>query len=307
MGARLEGELELASLSDEAFVERAYRLLLRRPPDAAARGPLVTSLRRHEISRAAALCGILESEEFRKLRELDDAIAAGEGARLRRSRLRGLTAPPSSDERGVEVPWVLSRYRGEQSVLDAGYAFAHPAYLAALTRLGATRLTGVDLATAEVPDLEGVRADLRALPFEARTFDLVLCVSTLEHVGYDNSVYGLGDERDEAGIAHALGELRRILASGGRLLVTVPCGQAEDHGWFVQRPVPTWLNEFEEAGFHVSEREVYERGPGGWSAQPACADPQVRYGEFGPGASAVLCAELRPRRLGNRLRALLFR
>jgi SAM-dependent methyltransferase len=205
------------------------------------------------------------------------------------------------------MPWVLSRYRGEQRVLDVGYAFALPAYLGALTRLGASGLTGVDLATAEVPGLETVRADLRDLPFEDSAFELILCVSTLEHVGYDNTEYGLEQERDETGIGRSLAELRRILAPGGHLLVTVPSGHEEDLGGFVQRPVPVWRSEFERAGFLISDEEVYELRPEGWSVVGTPADPRVRYGEAGPGAGAVLCAELRPRSFANRLRGLLSR
>jgi SAM-dependent methyltransferase len=304
---RLTGEFALASVSDENFVERAYGLLLRRPPDPAARENMTADLRRREISRARALSDIVESEEFRRLLQLDDAVAAGEKARLRRRRLRGLTGPPASDERCVEMPWVLSRYRGEQRVLDVGYAFALPAYLGALTRLGASGLTGVDLATAEVPGLEAVRADLRDLPFEDRAFELILCVSTLEHVGYDNTEYGLEQERDETGIGRSLAELRRIIAPRGRLLVTVPTGLEEDLGGFVQRPAPAWRSEFERAGFLISEEEVYELGPDGWSVLGAPADPRVRYGEAGPGAGAVLCAELRPRGFANRVRGFLSR
>jgi SAM-dependent methyltransferase len=304
---RLKGELELASLSDEDFVERAYGLLLRRPPDAAGRENMAADLRRREISRARALSDIMESQEFGRLLQLDDAVAAGEKARLRRRRLRGLTGPPASDERCVEMPWALSRYRGEQRVLDVGYAFALPAYLGALTRLGASRLIGVDLATAEVPGLEGVRADLRDLPFKDNDFELILCISTLEHVGYDNTDYGFDKEHDEMGVRDSLAELSRVLAPHGRLLITVPTGQEEDLGGFVQRPVPAWRSEFERAGLLISEEEVYELGPVGWSVLRAPADPRVRYGQAGPGAGAVLCAELRPRRFANRLRSLMSR
>jgi hypothetical protein len=73
--------------SEEDFVERAYGLLLRRPPDPTARENMTADLRRREVSRARALADIVQSEEFRRLHQLDDA--AGEKARLRRWRLRG--------------------------------------------------------------------------------------------------------------------------------------------------------------------------------------------------------------------------
>jgi SAM-dependent methyltransferase len=52
-----------------------------------------------------------------------------------------------------------------------------------------------------------VVADLRDLPLEDRTFDLVLCTEVLEH---------LPDPRP------AMAEMRRVLRPGGRLIVTVP-------------------------------------------------------------------------------------
>ena len=52
----------------------------------------------------------------------------------------------------------------------------------------------VDLVEAEVPGLRSVVGDLRALPFPDESFDVLVCVSTIEHVGHDNRVYGAGEE-----------------------------------------------------------------------------------------------------------------
>ena len=48
--------------------------------------------------------------------------------------------------------------------------------------------------------------------------------------------------------------------------------------------------------FFVEEIEVYELGEDGWRASPTFRAQGVHYGERGPAASAVLCAELSPRR-----------
>ena len=53
---------------------------------------------------------------------------------------------------------------------------------------------------------------------------------------------------------------------------------------------------FTRAGFFVEERETYELLPEGWRASPDFDAKSVRYGERGPAASAVLCADLRPGR-----------
>jgi SAM-dependent methyltransferase len=80
----------------------------------------------------------------------------------------------------------------------------------------ASRIVAIDLeagireaATARLPGIEAVAADVRRLPFGSGTFDTVLSNSTLDHF----------DDREEIGVA--LGELARVLAPGGRLLVTL--------------------------------------------------------------------------------------
>jgi SAM-dependent methyltransferase len=109
-----------------------------------------------------------------------------------------------------------------------------------------------------------VYADLRELPFRDGFFDTVICASTLEHVGMDNTMYGgeaasAGNPASEQ--AAALAELLRGVAPGGRVLVTLPYGRAEDHGWFRQ---------YDEAAVRElldgldSTVTVYAYGPEGW-------------------------------------------
>ena len=279
-----------AALSDEEFVERAYLTLLRRPVDDEARARARARLADGTLSRAAILAELTGSDEFARLRTLDDAIATA----LAHGPQRALTAPPG-DERTIEIPWALGRARGAKRVLDAGSAFAEPAYLAALAALGADEVVAVDLAPVEIPGVRAVVADLRNLPLEDGSFDLALCISTIEHVGFDNTVYGIDVEPDENGIAAALGELRRVLAPDGRLVVTVPTGAHEEHGWFVQLEPDAWRAQFAAAGFDTTEEETYALGPEGWASAEDVAG--ARYGK--QGAGAVLCAELRPARAGG--------
>ena len=294
---RLEAELAVQGGTDEAFVEGAFRLLLRRDPDDEALARSLAKLEDGTLSRATLIRELATSEEFERVQELDDAVALGLGARERGERIRWLQAPEDTDERVVEVPWVLSRLLPAGRVLEIGYAFAETAYLGALLRAG-VELVGADLATREVAGLETVEADVRALPFPDRSFDQVLLVSTLEHVGADNAVYGLeGGEPDPEARLHALRELRRVLRGDGSLLVTVPLGEAGDYGWFRQEDVRGWNRLYARAGFFVSEQEAYELTDDGWRAAPDFDAEGVLYGTKGPAASAVLCAELRPGRL----------
>jgi SAM-dependent methyltransferase len=80
----------------------------------------------------------------------------------------------------------------------------------------AGRVWGVDVAApvlaaarARHPQLLAVAADVRHLPFAAGAFDTVISNSTLDH-------FASADD-----IGAALGELRRVLVAGGRLLLTL--------------------------------------------------------------------------------------
>ncbi|MGL6278511.1 MAG: methyltransferase domain-containing protein [Gaiella sp.] len=303
MDERIRAELDAFAEPDAAFVERAFRDALRRPPDDEARERALARLADGTLSRATLLHELAVATEQERVRRLDDAVALGLAARARGERLRWLAAPAATDERVVEIPWVLSRLHGGV-VLEVGYAFAEPAYVAALLRAAPERLVGVDLAARPVEGMETVEADVRSLPFAERTFDQVLLVSTLEHVGADNTVYGHEAAVQDGGAARldALRELRRVCRPSGRIVVTVPLGEPGEHGWFRQDDVHGWNRLFARAGLFVEEQEAYELGEEGWRAAPAFRAEGVRYGERGPAASAVLCAELsvsRTRRLAS--------
>jgi SAM-dependent methyltransferase len=299
--SRLAAELEVGAVAEEEFVDHAYRLLLRRDPEPDARERDLVKLREGTLSRATLLAELTGAAEFARIRALDDAVAFATWARAANERPRELRAPPG-DERPIEIPWCLSRYRPDDRLLDVGYAFAEPAYLAALTRLGAKEVVGVDLVPADVPGIRGVVADVRDLPFADGTFDVAVCISTLEHVGRDNQVYGLPAEQDPDGPLAALRELRRV---SNRLLLSVPTGEREELHWLLQHPPDEWLTLFERAGFLVFEHELYALAAEGWHAAPAFEPAGVRFA--GDHASAVLCAELHPATLGMRARQVVRR
>ena len=293
---RVQAHLDVDVPADDQFVHAAFLLVLRRPPDAEARSRALAKLAEGTMSRASLLRELVSAAEFERVRQLDDVIAFARGARARGERPRHLRAPPETDERLVEVPWVLARLRSGR-ILDVGYAFAEPAYIAALIDAAPGELVGVDLAESAVPGFETVVADARELPFLDSSFDQILVVSTLEHIGADNELYGLAGEPDGSGRTTALRELRRVLRPRGSLLVTVPLGEPGDYGWFRQEDVRGWTRLFTAAGYFVEELEAYELGPDGWRSAPTFDATGVVYGLRGPAASAVLCAELSPRRV----------
>ncbi len=275
-------------------LDQLWRFVLRRPiePD-----ELRTTVDRlaEGMSYASLLQELATSAEFEHLRRLEDAVAWAAARRRIGERPRNLEAAPGTDERPIEIPWCLARVGPGERVLDVGYAFAEPVYLEGLGELG--DVTGVDLVLRDVPGVESVQADLRDLPFENESYDVAIAISTFEHVGRDNSQYGLNAEADES-LDVALRELRRVAK---RVLITVPTGERELLPEQSVYEPSEWIDRFARAGFAVFEDELYELTADGWRSVPELS-PGLRYGERGPGASAVLCAELHAGTIGEKLR-----
>jgi glycosyltransferase involved in cell wall biosynthesis/SAM-dependent methyltransferase len=143
------------------------------------------------------------------------------------------------DERVVELPWVFAQ-DPHGRVLDAGSALNHAHVLDRL-RPDVATLDIVTLAPEDVAfpkkNISYVYADLRELPYRDDHFTMVISLSTLDHVGMDNAMYGVDAPRAEdpdRETIRAVAELLRVTAPGGTLLVTVPYGRHEDRGWMRQ-------------------------------------------------------------------------
>jgi len=65
------------------------------------------------------------------------------------------------------------------------------------------------------------RADLVSMPFEDNSVHSLSCMHVVEHVGLGR----YGDPLDPDGDLKAIGELQRVLATGGSLLFVVPVGK----------------------------------------------------------------------------------
>jgi len=203
----------------------------------------------------------------------------------------------SMSERVVEIPWVLSRYGGQRRVLDIGPAYALPLYLRHLRMLRIPQLHGVDLTAKPVKGLVMDRADVRQMPYPDTSFDLIFCISTLEHIGCDNARYDIEAPTDPLGDARALAEMRRVLADDGRILITVPFGRRQDYGWFRQYDRERWSDLINKVGLAAAEQAYYGYSPSGWALvdEPSALE-RLGYQEIGaPAATAVLCASLRTR------------
>lgn len=295
--APLLATLEAGPMDDAGsavHVDLLYRLLLRREPGEEALRSATRALAAGETTWAELARWIVTSREYRELELIEGTLA----------KLRREPGPfrigdeggfgPDTTERVVEIPWAISRWDGAARVLDLGYAFAPRVYLSALTALPAREVHGVDHESAPVPSLRRTRADLRALPYRDGSFDLVICISTIEHIGMDNTRYGIVAEAlTEAGDAATLREIERVLAPGGRALVTVPFGRREDHGWFRQYDEASWSALLRTTTLRPETVETYVLEDRGWRPADPRSLANVSYGGGSPAARAVLCAELR--------------
>jgi SAM-dependent methyltransferase len=199
---------------------------------------------------------------------------------------KGGSLPPGYgyrlDARLIEIPWVLSRVRTKGArFLDAGSAFNYDFVLTA-PALKDKQTTILTLAPEGQAfwqlGVSYVFGDLRDLDFRDERFDAVACISTIEHVGMDNTMYAedlaSAQRSDKSEFVLAVKELKRVLKTGGSLYISFPFGRYENHGWFQQFDsalVDTLVTAFAPSQFHES---IYQYHPDGWqlSNREACKD-----------------------------------
>lgn len=123
-------------------------------------------------------------------------------------------------ERVVEYPWILRQMpRTRVSVLDIGCCFSYLTHK--LIAMG-HKVFGIDALPFPQADprLYAVRGDACAVPFRSGVFDVVTCVSTLEHIG----LAWFGDPTHREGDGQCIDEMLRVVRPGGQVLITVPFG-----------------------------------------------------------------------------------
>ncbi len=160
-------------------------------------------------------------------------------------------------ERCVETPWAASYFLGGERLLDVGYSLASMDFLGLLLEL--RRSHKVQLEAVDIVDPRKVAGrypddwrdevlavpvrlgDFRYLELPARAYDIATCISTLEHIGFDEaaeadapSAFDRPDtpdearrERDPETTTRVLDQFHRTLKPGGLALISVPLGRDE--------------------------------------------------------------------------------
>jgi SAM-dependent methyltransferase len=143
------------------------------------------------------------------------------------------------DERIVEYPWVLSRLPDAPGVLlDAGSALNFD-FLLSHPKVAGKKVFVSTLAPEERcfwdRGVSYVYEDLRATCYRESYFDWAVCLSTIEHIGMNNTMFYSADqtkcESDHQAYLIAIRQLHRVLKPGGKLLLTVPFGRASCFDW----------------------------------------------------------------------------
>ena len=186
------------------------------------------------------------------------------------------------DARIIEIPWVLAHVRKSgPRFLDAGSALNYDFVLTS-SALKEKQMTIVTLAPEGQAfwqlGVSYVFGDLRDLDFRDERFDSIACISTIEHIGMDNTMYAedlkIAQRSDPSEFILAVKELRRVLKTGGSLFISFPFGRYENHGWFQQFDadlVDTLVGAFAPSRSH---EVIFQYHPDGWqvSNREACRD-----------------------------------
>lgn len=188
------------------------------------------------------------------------------------------------DERVVEFLWVAAQNpRGK--VLDAGSSLNHTHVLDYFQpRLAELTITTLEPEETSYVDrqVSYVFTDFRELPFRDKWFDCVISISSVEHVGMDNRSYGSSVPRaadPAAEMERAVSEFRRVLRPAGRILISVPYGRPEDHGWFRQFGYEDVARLLEALGGSASA-SFYRYRADGWQLSDAAGAGDTAYRDY---------------------------
>jgi hypothetical protein len=226
----------------------------------------------------------------------EDILIEGYGCRL--------------DERIIEYPWLFSRLPdGSGRLLDAGSVLNFD-YILSHRNLKEKKVFISTLAPEPHcfwrKGVSYVFEDLRDTCYRDDYFDWVVSLSTLEHIGLDNTVYYTddGSKRESLPEAYlgAIREYRRILKSGGTLYMTFPFGLHKNHGWFqvfdgvmIDRIFEEFLPSYKYESYYKYEKDCWKASSREECGGAVCRDATIEktYRKGDPAFSgAVACLEL---------------
>lgn len=186
------------------------------------------------------------------------------------------------------------------AILDIGSAGSGLAR--AIERFGGSKwqVLGIDLAEREGEEEEGgergcdARMDARSTGLRSGSFDQVVCISTVEHIGLSCGI------SDGDGDAKAMKEMYRVLKKGGSAIISIPYGNRasivrQQHRVYDSRALVRLA-----ARFFVAKKEFYRYRSGRWlRCSQAAAGRAADNGSYVPSkfhSAACTCLLLKKKR-----------
>lgn len=155
-----------------------------------------------------------------------------------------------TNERIVELPFIFRHIpqNKKTNILDVGCL--ENTVSISLATFGHT-VTGVDIREYELthPNFTFIQGDICHIQLPKETYDYVICLSTLEHIGLD-TLYGKSNLKTSD--IKALSVIHSSLKKGGTLLLTVPCAKNFSIDSFMRRYTPKKLEKMLEKFSKVS-------------------------------------------------------
>src|SRR4030042_171054 len=133
--------------------------------------------------------------------------------------------------RCIEYPFAASRIGDAKCILDVGTVKSAPAWISWLENLPIeVYATDYDEPFKPFEKIKFYQADIRKLPIPDNTFDKVIAVSVIEHIGLKlpQVLTDKIPDVSEDGDLEAVRELARVLKPGGELIMTMPFGMKDD-------------------------------------------------------------------------------
>ena len=245
---------------------------------------------------------------------------------------------PGHSERIIEVPraalW-LKKFVTEPScnIMDIGFTMSSLDWLGLLLHINGLDNCSVNAYDIVKPErvktrypkvwLEAILkvpveiGDLRTMPMKEDYFDVVTCISTIEHIGFDEAeedddttAFKRSKVMEDARLNRAddvdekvLSQFNKALKPGGHVIVTVPMGQGGPvltkdslglYTRFWEYEADSWKNLTTQPGFELVDERFYGLGENGiWYPATSPADLTEISSELKPHAYGCAFAVLR--------------
>ncbi len=192
------------------------------------------------------------------------------------------------DERCVEYPWLIAHLPDSAkclldagSVLNHGFIVNHPIFDNKKLHILTLAPEGNCFWQKGISYLYD---DLRDIPIRNDYYDAIICLSTLEHIGCDNTLHTQDEtyrENQLDDFVLAMKELHRVIKPGGVLFLSVPFGVYRYFGLFQQFDRALLSRAVEAFGSASEVTETFYRyTANGWQLATAADCAECEYVEW---------------------------